>query len=139
MKDDGKKSMVAYGQSEAGEEDSRRKALRTLVSSAAIAGAATSTIAWQKPLVRSVMLPAHGDSSAKTRTNSLEDPCVLQIQCIEGGIRVNGSGQVAGPGNLNNIQIVLDVTLNGNTVQRTTQTTANGQVVHCASGICAGT
>lgn len=99
----------------------RRDALRKLVISGGVIGAAG---AWSKPVVDSVMLPAHAQTSLP-----LEDPCSgIVIQGLNQELyNVQVTGQVLGPGN-SGIPIHIQVRVSGfgNPDTQSTNTVTNG-------------
>ena len=54
---------------EPSDKDTRRKALRTLITSAAIAGSASGTMAWKKLLARSILIPVHAATTGPDGKN----------------------------------------------------------------------
>lgn len=103
----------------------RRDALRKLAVSGGVIGAAGS---WSKPVVDSVMLPAHATTSLP-----LQDPCT-GVTIIPRGTNtfdVQVTGQVLGPGNAG-IPIHIQVRVSGGssdpqTLGKDTHTNSSGQ------------
>lgn len=103
----------------------RRDALRKLAVSGGVIGAART---WSKPIVDSVMLPAHATTSLP-----LQDPCTGVTILPQGlyAFDVQVTGQVLGPGNAG-IPIHIQVSVSGgssgpDTLDQDTTTTGSGQ------------
>lgn len=99
--------------------DSRRNALRLLAASGVATGSALTSNSWVRPVVESVLLPAHAQTSSdpkkpkKAAPGSLEDPCFLTVRCDGDSVVAEVEGQVVGDGDLSGIQIVIAYELNG--------------------------
>lgn len=105
---------------------SRRSALKTLALSGVAAGA-TVNKSWVKPVVQSVILPAHAQTSSDFK-GPLTDPCSVDVICESNGtVTAEVSGQVVGAGNVGDITIEVVCKLGGTEKTETTTTNSNGE------------
>jgi len=90
---------------------SRRSALKILAAAGVVTSSTVHMKSWVKPVVDSVLLPAHAQTSgpdgAKPRT-SIEDPCFLTIDCGSDPVVVEATGQVTGTGNVSGLDINVE-------------------------------
>jgi hypothetical protein len=119
----------------------RRDALRKLAVTGGVIGTART---WTKPVVDSVVLPAHALTS-----NPLRDPCenvsVIPTTLTTYCVRI--SGLVEGdPSEIDNVPIHISVTTSGNpdapmtlTADTTTNSSGHYTVEVCTFSVCNGT
>lgn len=122
---------------------SRRKLLTAMMTGGAVAGAAGLPKKWTSPVVDSVLLPAHAQTSG-----DLSDPCQLNVEVTGAGdsaqVTVTVSGTVTGPGDVSGItmNILFELLMNNSVVDSDTEnddTNAGGNYSASTtfSGICA--
>lgn len=101
-----------------GTPDKRRAALRKLVVSGGIIGTAKG---WSKPVVESIVMPAHAQTS-----DPLRDPCIIVIDPLgPTTYQVLVSGQVVGANN-SGVPIKIKVTAGSQVDSDTAETGPNG-------------
>jgi hypothetical protein len=95
---------------------------RNMLGKLALGGALGATATWQKPVVESIVLPAH----AQTSVLSLTDPCILTIE-PQGPTTylVLVGGQIIGIGNAG-ITVNIEVVRGGQTDNDTAVSNASG-------------
>lgn len=88
------------------EKPARRRLLKVLASgSGAVVGMKTLPAHWTQPVLDSVALPAHAQTSPDL---SLSDPCGIDMQETEGNLVFSVSGAIVGGGDLGGIQIDIE-------------------------------
>ena len=90
----------------------RRAAVRKiLLGSGAVAGAASS--GWVKPVVESVIVPVHAQTSLTrvTHGDGIEDPVVLFYNCDNPDVEVTVNGYISAP--IADVKVKLTLTWNG--------------------------
>jgi hypothetical protein len=98
--------------------DKRRATLRKLVISGGVIGTANT---WTKPVVESIVMPAHAQIS-----DPLRDPCdVIIVPQTTTTYFVQVSGQVIGPNNAN-VPVTITATTGGQTDDEDATTNASG-------------
>lgn len=107
------------------EPASRRRLLQTILASGMAAGGGLQLKTWSRPVVQSIVLPAHATltgngPSSGPGPRSLTDPCFLLVNCVNDGtqVAVQAGGQVVGPpGTVGGLNISVTLRLmNGNSV-----------------------
>lgn len=107
--------------------DARRRSVkRILGAGGAVAGGQLVAGGWVKPLVSTVVLPAHAATSAQV--DSLDDPCIITLTCTtQQTFDVQIDGSVEPP--VQGVTVAIQIGTNGGGVSPLTQvlTDENGE------------
>lgn len=108
----------------------RRNALKVLMASGVVA-ATTVERNWVKPIVHSVMLPAHAQTSSDEKGGPnhrpLRDPCSVGVTCDDGGgVSVDANGRVENGDGISGTEIQVEFELDGSVQTETTITDSGG-------------
>lgn len=111
--------------------EARRRSVKTILGAGGVvAGGHLAGGAWVKPVVDSVVLPAHAATSQTgvAFDDSLEDPCFITLTCTgwnEFNVQVDGAVVPATP----DVNVEIEIAFNNGSFQpfATTTTDANGE------------
>jgi len=95
--------------------DSRRRSVKKILGAGGLlAGAHLASGQWVKPVVNSVVLPAHAQTS-QLGADSLEDPCSISVVCSERDVlEITVSGFVTPPTADVTVNLDIEVALGSN-------------------------
>lgn len=114
------KDAASSGQSGTSSEQRRESLRRILAGGGIVIGADSLPSKWGKPLIDSVVLPAHA-------ATSLADPCALNVTPVSGGVQVVVSGFVSPPTGGVNVDILVELLSGASVIDSdTTSATSDG-------------